>query len=132
MGGYRKVMIASSVGTFIEVYDIIIYGYLATVLARQFFPAGDPGAALLATFAVFALGAFVRPLGAVVFGHVGDRFGRRTALAVSLLLMTLATVAFSLLPTYAAAGLLAPVLLVLCRVLQSLSASAELPGAMLL
>jgi MFS transporter, MHS family, proline/betaine transporter len=130
--GYRKVLVATSIGTLIEVYDILIYGYFATVLSQRFFPPGDPTAALLATFAIFAVGFFVRPLGAVIFGHVGDRIGRRTALAFSLLLMTLATVAFGLLPTYAAVGLLAPVLLLLCRVLQGLSISAEIPGAMLL
>ena len=130
--GYRKVLVATSIGTLIEVYDILIYGYFATILSQQFFPPGDPTAALLATFAIFAVGFFLRPLGAVIFGHVGDRFGRRTALAFSLLLMTLATVAFGLLPSYAAVGLLAPALLLLCRMLQGLSASAELPGAMLL
>ncbi len=130
--GYRKVLVAGGVGTVIEVYDLLIYGYLAAILAGQFFPSSDPTAALLATFAIFALGSFVRPLGAVVFGHVGDRFGRRPALAFSLLLMTVATTAFGLLPTYAAVGLLAPVLMVLCRILQGLSASAELPGALLL
>jgi MHS family proline/betaine transporter-like MFS transporter len=130
--GYRKVLVATTLGTLIEVYDILIYGYFATVLSQQFFPPGDATAALLATFAIFAVGFFVRPLGAVIFGHVGDRFGRRTALASSLLLMTLATVAFGLLPTYAAVGLFAPVLLLLCRLLQGLSVSAELPGAMLL
>ena len=131
-GGYRKVVAAASIGTCIEIYDLLIYGYLATVLAQQFFPPGDPAAALLATFAVFAVGAFVRPLGSVFFGHVGDRFGRRTALYLSLLLMTVATTAFGLLPTYATVGLLAPVLLVVCRVLQSISASAEISGAVLL
>jgi MHS family proline/betaine transporter-like MFS transporter len=129
---YVKVVVAASAGTLIEIYDILIYGYFATVLAQQFFPQGDPAAALLATFAIFALGFFVRPIGAVIFGHIGDRFGRLKALAFSLMLMTLATVAFGLLPTYAKVGLLAPVLLLLCRVLQGLSASAELPGAMLL
>lgn len=131
-GNYRKVMLAGSVGTFIEVYDLLVYGYLATILAQHFFPPGDPTASLLATFAILAMGSFVRPVGAVIFGHVGDRFGRRLALASSLLLMTAATVALGLLPSYATAGLLAPVLLVLCRVVQGLSASAELPGAMLL
>lgn len=128
----RRVMIAASIGTFIEIYDILIYGYLASTLAQQFFPPGDPATALLATFAIFAVGAFVRPIGSVVFGHLGDRWGRRPALALSLLLMTVATVTFGLAPTYRTAGLLAPALLVLCRVLQALSASAELPGALLL
>lgn len=131
-GGYRRVLVAASIGNLIEIYDVLIYGYFAVTLAQQFFPSGDPVAALLATFAIFAIGYVVRPVGAVVFGHIGDRFGRRAALAFSLLLMTLATVAFGLLPTYATVGVLAPVLLLLCRMLQGLSASAELPGAMLL
>lgn len=131
-GDYRKVMVAGSIGTLIEVYDLLIYGYLATILAQRFFPSADPTAGLLATFAILAMGSVVRPIGAVLFGHVGDRFGRRPALASSLLLMTAATVGFGLLPSYAMVGLLAPVLLVLCRLVQGLSASAELPGAMLL
>jgi MHS family proline/betaine transporter-like MFS transporter len=130
--GYRRVIVAGSVGTFIELYDLVVYGYFAAVLAERFFPGEDPTAALLATFAIFAVGFFVRPLGAVIFGHLGDRFGRRPALAASLLLMTAATVAFGLLPTYATVGVLAPALLLVCRLLQGLSASAEIPGAQLL
>ncbi len=126
---YRKVRIAVGIGTLIEVYDNTLYGILAVFLAGQFFPQRDPAAALLATFAIYALGFLIRPLGAVVFGHVGDRIGRRPALALSLLLMTAATTALGLLPTYASVGLLAPILLVLCRLVQGLSASAELPGA---
>src|SRR4051812_49339806 len=127
-GQARRVVVAASVGTFIEVYDVAIYGYFATILAAHFFPPGDPTAALLATFAIFAVGFAVPPIGGIIFGHVGDRLGRRPALAFSLLLMTAATVAFGLLPTYADAGLLAPALLLLCRLLQGLSASAEIPG----
>jgi len=130
--GYRRVVVAGSVGTFIELYDLVVYGYFATILAERFFPEEDPTAALLATFAIFAVGFFVRPFGAIIFGHVGDRFGRRPALAASLLLMTVATVAFGLLPTYSTVGVLAPALLLLCRLVQGLSASAEIPGAQLL
>jgi MFS transporter, MHS family, proline/betaine transporter len=109
-----------------------LFGYFAIFLAGQFFPREDPVAALLATFAIFAVGFFARPIGGVVFGHIGDRLGRRTALATSLLLMTVATVAFGFLPTYRSIGVLAPILLLLCRILQGLSASAEIPGAQLL
>jgi MFS transporter, MHS family, proline/betaine transporter len=130
-GGYRKPVVAAGIATFIELYDVVVYGYFATVLAEQFFPQGDPTAALLATFAIFAVGFFVRPIGAIIFGHIGDRAGRRAALATSLLLITFASVALGLLPTYNNVGLLAPVLLLLCRLLQGLSASA-LPGATLL
>ena len=128
----RRVVAATSIGTFIEMYDAVLYGYFATVLAAQFFPHADPTAGLLATFAIFAVGFLVNPVGAVIFGHVGDRVGRRSSLAASLLLMTFATVAFGLLPTYAQVGLLAPVLLLVCRILQGLSVSGEIPGSQLL
>jgi MHS family proline/betaine transporter-like MFS transporter len=130
--GFGRVIVASSIGTFIELYDLFIYGYFASILAGEFFPRQDPNAALLATFAIFAVGFLVRPIGAVIFGHVGDRLGRRAALTFSLLLMTVATVAFAALPTYTQVGLLAPVLLLLCRIAQGLSASAELTGSQLL
>jgi MHS family proline/betaine transporter-like MFS transporter len=129
---YRRVVAATSIGTFIEMYDAVLYGYFATVLAAQFFPTEDPTAGLLATFAIFAVGFLVNPVGAVVFGHVGDRVGRKSSLAASLLLMTVATVAFGVLPTYEQVGLLAPVLLLVCRLLQGLSVSGEIPGSQLL
>lgn len=128
----RRVVVATSIGTFIEMYDAVLYGYFATIIAAQFFPSTDPTASLLATFAIFAVGFLVNPVGAVVFGHVGDRAGRRTSLAASLLLMTFATVAFGLLPTYAQVGVLAPLLLLICRILQGLAVSGEIPGAWLL
>lgn len=127
--GYRRVVAAATIGTFVEVYDLLVYGYFASILAEQFFPRQDPTAALLSTFAILALGSVVRPAGAILFGHIGDRFGRRTALVLSVLLMSGSTMAFGLLPTYGTAGILAPVLLLLCRVLQGLSASGELTGA---
>jgi MHS family proline/betaine transporter-like MFS transporter len=128
----RRVVAATSIGTFIEMYDAVLYGYFATILAAQFFPNADPTAGLLATFAIFAVGFLVNPVGAVIFWHVGDRVGRRSSLAASLLLMTFATVAFALLPTYAQVGLVAPVLLLICRILQGLSVSGEIPGSQLL
>jgi MFS transporter, MHS family, proline/betaine transporter len=128
-GDYRKVVGAAAVGTFIEIYDLLVYGYFASVLAVQFFPRQDPTAALLATFAIFAVGFVVRPVGAIIFGHIGDRVGRRAALVSSLLLMSGSTLAFGLLPNYNAVGVLAPALLLLCRILQGLSASGELTGA---
>jgi MHS family proline/betaine transporter-like MFS transporter len=131
-GGYRRVVAAASIGTLIEAYDSLIYGYFAIVLAAQFFPQEDPTAGLLATFAIFAVGFIIRPMGSIIFGHIGDRLGRRTALASSLLIMTFATMGFGLLPTYDSVGVLAPVLLLLCRLLQGLSLSAEVPGAPLL
>jgi MFS transporter, MHS family, proline/betaine transporter len=128
-GNDRRVIAAAAVGTFIEIYDLLVYGYFASILAEQFFPGRDPTAAMLATFAIYAVGFVVRPAGAIVFGHIGDRAGRRTALVSSLLLMSCSTLAFGLLPTYQTVGVLAPVLLLVCRVLQGLSASGELTGA---
>ena len=121
--GYRKVLVATSTGTLIEVYDILIYGYFATILSQQFFPPGDPTAALLATFAIFAVGFFLRPLGAVIFGHVGDRFGRKRALEASVALMAVPTVLIGLLPTHARIGALAGLALVVLRLMQGLAPS---------
>jgi MHS family proline/betaine transporter-like MFS transporter len=125
----RRVVVAASIGTFVESYDLALYGYLAVILAGQFFPAGDPDAALLATFAVFALGFAVRPLGGIVFGHAGDRLGRRPAIAASVLLAAAATASIAVLPTYQQAGLAASALLLTCRLLQGFSAGGEIAGA---
>jgi MFS transporter, MHS family, shikimate and dehydroshikimate transport protein len=121
---------ASLVGSLIEWYDIAIYGQAAAlVFATLFFPGFSPTAGLVAAFATFGVGYFARPLGAVLFGHIGDRYGRRGALVGTLLLMGVATVFIGVLPTYAAVGLLAPVLLVACRLLQGLAVGAEYVGA---
>ena len=128
----RRAVVTGGIGTFIEGYDILLYGYLAGVLAQQFFPAGDPTAALLDTFAIFAVGFVVRPLGGLVFGHIGDRFGRRTALVSSILLVAVATPAIGLLPTYAEIGRAAPALLLACRLLQGFSIGGEYVGANIL
>jgi MFS transporter, MHS family, proline/betaine transporter len=125
----RRVVIAASIGTAIETYDLFLYGYFATTFAQLFFPRGDPTAALLNTFAIFAVGFAVRPLGGIFFGHVGDRLGRRRALATSILLMAGATLAIGLLPTYRSIGLWAPLLLLLCRLLQGFSFGGEFVGA---
>ncbi|WP_051809619.1 MFS transporter [Actinoplanes subtropicus] len=121
--------LAAAIGTFIEGYDSLLYGYFASILALHFFPPGDPTAALLNTFAIFAVGYVIRPLGGIVFGHVGDRLGRRSALAGSILLMAVATLGIGLLPTYATAGALAPALLLACRLVQGFSVGGEYVGA---
>jgi len=130
--GWRRAVLAASIGNLIEAYDLLLYGYLASVLAEQFFPAGDPTAALLDTFAIFAVGFAVRPIGGLVFGHIGDRFGRRRALAASILLMGAATLAIGLLPTYATTGPLAAALLLACRLAQGFSVGGEYVGANIL
>jgi MFS transporter, MHS family, proline/betaine transporter len=123
------VLIAASLGTVIESYDLLLYGFFATIFAQLFFPRSDPTAALLNTFAIFAVGFAARPLGGIAFGHIGDRFGRRTALVASILIMAGAALAIGLLPTYRSIGVWAPALLLLCRLLQGFSAGGELVGA---
>lgn len=125
-------MVIAGSGTFIEGYDILLYGYLAGVLAHKFFPAADPTAALLDTFAIFAVGFVVRPVGGLVFGHIGDRLGRRTALVLSIQLVAGSTLAIGLLPAYDEIGRAAPALLLACRLLQGLSIGGEYVGANIL
>jgi len=124
-----RVIAASSAGTLIEWYDFYIFGSLATVIAGAFFPKGNETAALLSTLATFATGFLVRPLGAVVFGRIGDLVGRKYAFMVTLLIMGGATFAIGLLPTYAQIGTLAPVCLVALRLLQGLALGGEYGGA---
>ncbi|MGH8967561.1 MAG: MFS transporter, partial [Actinomycetes bacterium] len=125
----RRVVFAGAIGSAVEYYDYGIYGYLATTFAVLFFPSGDPTAALLATFAVFAVSFVARPLGGIFFGHVGDRLGRRSALATAVIVMSLGTFSIGLLPSYATIGYAAPLLLVVARLVQGLSAGGENPGA---
>ena len=129
----RRVAVASFVGTTIEWYDFYLYGTAAAlVFGTVFFPGADPAIGVLAAFSAYAVGFLARPLGGVVAGHLGDRFGRKRVLVASLLVMGLTTTAIGLLPTYAAVGIAAPVLLVLLRLVQGLSTGAEWGGAVLM
>ena len=129
----RRVAAASLVGTMIEWYDFFIYGIAAAlVLGNQFFPALDPTAQTLSAFATFAVGFIARPLGGIVFGHIGDRVSRKYVLVLTLLLMGGSTFAVGLLPTYAQIGVAAPILLVLLRFLQGIAVGGEWGGAVLL
>ncbi|MGP4094662.1 MFS transporter [Nonomuraea sp. KM90] len=128
-----RIAAASLIGTAIEFYDFYIYGTAAAlVLNTAFFPGMDPVAGSLASFSTFAVAFISRPLGSAVFGHWGDRVGRKSMLVVSLLVMGLSTVAIGLLPGYAAIGVLAPVLLVLLRFTQGIGLGGEWGGAALL
>jgi MHS family proline/betaine transporter-like MFS transporter len=120
---------AAVIGNFVEWYDFAIYGYFATVIATLFFPSESRLASLLATFAVFGVAFMVRPLGALFFGSIGDRVGRRNTLSVVILLMSGATFLIGLAPTYAQVGVLAPLLLVVARVAQGFSVGGEFGGA---
>ena len=125
----RRAATASFMGNFVEWFDYAAYGYLATVIALTFFPQTDTTTGLLATFAVFALSFIVRPIGGLVWGHFGDKYGRRSALSWSILIMTLSTFCIGILPTYNHIGLWAPALLLLIRLMQGFSASGEYAGA---
>ncbi len=128
-----QVLFASMVGTTIEFFDFYIYGTAAVlVFPTLFFPASDPATATLASLATFGIAFFARPVGSALFGHFGDRVGRKTTLVAALLTMGLSTVAIGLLPTYASIGLAAPVLLALCRFGQGLGLGGEWGGAVLL
>ena len=124
----RKVISGASIGNAVEWYDFAIYGFLATFIAANFFPAGNETAALLNTFAIFAAAFVMRPLGGLVFGPLGDRIGRQKVLAVVILLMSGSTLAMGLLPTYDAIGVAAPLLLLFLRCLQGFSAGGEYGG----
>lgn len=125
----RKVLIASSLGNFVEWFDYASYGYLATIIAVVFFPDIAPSASLMATFAVFAISFIIRPIGGIIWGSIGDRIGRRTALSFSILIMSGATTLIAVLPSYAQIGMMAPGLLLLLRMVQGFSASGEYAGA---
>lgn len=127
--GIWKVITASSLGTLIEWYDFYIFGSLATVIAGQFFPKTNPTAALLSTLATFAAGFVVRPFGALVFGRLGDIVGRKYTFLLTLILMGGSTFAIGLIPSYESIGFLAPILVLLLRLLQGLALGGEYGGA---
>jgi MFS family permease len=127
--GIWKVITASSVGTMIEWYDFYIFGSLAAIISTQFFPGGSPTAAFLKTLATFAVGFAVRPLGALVFGRIGDLIGRKFAFLATLLIMGGSTAAIGFLPGYSKIGLAAPIILVILRLLQGLALGGEYGGA---
>lgn len=129
----RRVLFASLIGTTIEFFDFYIYATAAVlVFPKLFFPAGDPASATLQSLATFALAFFARPIGSAVFGHFGDRVGRKATLVAALLTMGVSTVLIGVLPTYAQIGVAAPLLLALCRFGQGLGLGGEWGGAVLL
>jgi metabolite-proton symporter len=128
-----KVVFASLIGTAVEWYDFFLYGSAAAlVFGALFFPDADPVNATLLAFGTYAVGFVARPLGGIVFGHFGDRVGRKKMLVVSLMMMGGATIAIGLLPTYASIGVAAPILLLACRLLQGFAVGGEWGGAVLM
>ncbi|MDB5495080.1 MAG: transporter, partial [Phenylobacterium sp.] len=129
----RKVIFGSLIGTTIEWYDFFLYGTAAAlVFNKLFFPKSDPLTGAMLAFATYALGFVARPLGGIVFGHFGDRIGRKRLLMVSLVLMGASTFAIGLLPTYASIGMAAPIALTLLRLVQGFAVGGEWGGAVLM
>lgn len=126
----RKNLIVPGIfGNILEWYDFALYGYFAPIIAHLFFPADNKVTSLLATFGVFAIGFLMRPLGALIFGHFGDKVGRKTTLATAIILMAIPTTLIGLLPTHEQIGVTAAVLLVICRLLQGLAIGGEFAGS---
>jgi len=125
IGSKKRIIAAGIIGNVIEYYDFALIGFLAVMMGKLFFPSEDPFLSLLGSFGAFAAGMIMRPVGAAVFGHIGDRVGRRFALMASLMLMALPTFLIGFLPTYAQIGIMAPLLLVALRMIQGLSVGGE-------
>lgn len=130
---HRRVMMASAVGSALEWYDFFIYGTAAAlVFSDLFFPTFDPNRGLLLSFATFGVGFFARPFGGMLFGHLGDRIGRKPVLVITLMLVGVGTFLIGLLPTYESVGIWAPIMLVVLRLIQGFGAGAEYGGAVIL
>ncbi len=125
----HKIVAIASIGGGLEMYDFVIYAFFAPIIGKLFFPSGNSFIQLLSAFTVFAIGYFIRPLGAFVFGHYGDTIGRKKTLLMTIILMALATTLLACLPVYASIGLLATLLLVSLRLLQGFAVGGDLPGA---
>jgi MHS family proline/betaine transporter-like MFS transporter len=125
----RRAVFGAAIGNMIEWFDYASYGYLAATIAAVFFAPGNETAALLGAYGVFALSFVVRPIGGLVWGHYGDKLGRQKILALTILIMSAATFAIAFIPGYASIGIAAPLLLLVCRLVQGFSASGEYAGA---
>jgi MHS family proline/betaine transporter-like MFS transporter len=125
----RQAVSAAVIGNVLEWYDFSVYAFVAVILSRKFFPPGDEVTALLSTFLAYGLGFVARPLGGIVIGRIGDTHGRKTALLITIALMAIGTVLVGILPTYAAIGIAAPLLLVAARLMQGFSAGGEWGGS---
>lgn len=129
IGKQKKVVLAGAVGNALEWYDFTIYAFFVPLIASQFFPNTDPYVSLVATFGVFAVGFLVRPLGAILFGYIGDHAGRKKSLIISMIMMSFPTFLIGLLPNYASIGVWAPLMLIALRIIQGLAVSGELTTA---
>ena len=126
-----KQIIGGSVGNTLEWYDFSIYGFLANEISINFFPEQNKGIQLIYTFSVFAISYIVRPIGGILFGYIGDKYGRKISLQITMLLIFLSTFLCGVLPTYDRVGVLSPILLTLLRLIQGISVGGQLVGSMI-
>jgi MHS family proline/betaine transporter-like MFS transporter len=129
MSQMKKVVASTMLGNGLEWYDYALYGTFTALISKHFFPAGDDAVALIATFGIFAIGFLMRPLGAMMFGYIGDKYGRKNALSLSILMMAIPTACIGLLPTYEMIGIYAPILLTLIRLVQGVAIGGEFGGS---
>ncbi|MGH3097429.1 MAG: MFS transporter [Streptosporangiales bacterium] len=121
----RRTLVAASAGNFVEWYDWGIYGIVATIIAKEFFPPGSEFVGLMSAYAIFAISYLTRPIGSAVFGHIGDKFGRKRALSITIIVTCVGTALIGCIPTYGIIGFAAPALLLLMRLVQSLGTGGE-------
>ncbi len=126
---FKRNLIGGVVGNILEWYDFAVFGFFAPIIGAQFFPSEDPLASLIKAFGVFAAGYLMRPIGGVIFGHIGDKLGRKKALQLSVMMMAIPTTLMAFLPTHAQVGVAAPVMLVLLRLIQGVSVGGEMVGS---
>lgn len=127
----RRVLFSSSLGGSLEMYDFVLFIFFAPIIARHFLPLENSAVALIYTLLIFAMGYFMRPLGGLLFGHFGDRYGRKRGLLIAIWMMGLATLTIGCLPSFAHIGYSATALLILCRLLQGIAVGGDLPGSLL-
>ncbi|RVW10994.1 MFS transporter [Prescottella agglutinans] len=125
----RKAIVAACIGNFLEWYEFVLYGYFAATFSVLFFDKGDPAVSLMLTFLVFGISFVVRPLGGIFFGYIGDRFGRKVTLSAIILMISFATALMAVVPSYASIGVAAPLLILILRCIQGISAGGEWMGA---
>ncbi|NQW09072.1 MAG: MFS transporter [Alphaproteobacteria bacterium] len=127
----RTTIFAGLIGNVLEWYDFAVYGYFAHIIGQQFFPSSDPAVSTIAAFGAFAAGFLVRPIGGIVFGQIGDLFGRKRAMLLSVICMAVPTFLIAFLPTYASIGVFAPILIVVLRIVQGLSVGGEYTSSLI-
>lgn len=124
----RKVIVLSALGGMLEFYDFTIYGLFAVYFASQIFPTHDPLVAIIASYSIFVVGYIIRPVGGIIFSHIGDEIGRKKVLIMTMLLMGIASIGLGLVPTYQQAGIYSPIIMLAFRMLQGFAFGGEIPS----